>query len=353
MSKQTFNAQSLLQWYDGHQRILPWRAKMGETPNPYYVLLSEIMLQQTQVATVIPYFYRFIEHFPTLDRLASAKLDQVMSLWTGLGYYRRARNLHRCAQEIIQQGGEFPHTVKALKALSGIGDYTAAAVAAIAFNVPVVPIDGNVERLTARLFAIESVLPAAKKEIDQWAISLNKDKLAQQRAGDFAQALFDVGATLCKPKNPACLLCPLSKQCIGLQKGIAATLPRRAIKANKPVRYGVSFFIQDQKNRILFSKRPEKGVLAGTLELPSTVWEDHPISWHDAEKFIPYAGQWQEKGEITHIFTHFILKIRLYKMQKKLDLHYQRSHELWYPVESLKQYPFSSLMNKLVKLALD
>lgn len=353
MSKQTFDAKSLLQWYDRHQRTLPWRARHNEKPNPYYVLLSEIMLQQTQVTTVIPYFYRFIEHFPTLDQLAIADLDQVMAVWTGLGYYRRARNLHRCAQEIVQQGGVIPHTVEALKALSGIGDYTSAAVAAIAFHVPVVPIDGNVERLTARLFAIEDPLPQAKKRIDHLAKTLNKNDMAQQRAGDFAQALFDVGATICKPKNPSCLLCPLNKQCLGFQKNIAETLPKRAVKVSKPVRYGISFFVQDQEERVLFRKRSMQGILAGTLELPGTEWVNEPVSLQMKQKNMPYQGEWEEKGQMTHVFTHFILKITLYKMQKKIDLSCQRPEELWYDLQEMEHYPFSSLMKKLVKLALD
>lgn len=353
MSKQDFNAQPLLEWYDHHQRILPWRAKNNEKPNPYHVLLSEIMLQQTQVTTVIPYFYRFIESFPTLNMLAKASLDQVMSLWTGLGYYSRAKNLYRCAQEIMQGGGEIPHSVKALKTLSGIGAYTAAAVASIAYNVPVVPIDGNVERLTARLFAIDAELPKAKKTLDGIANHLNHDLIAQKRAGDFAQALFDIGATVCKPKNPGCLLCPLSEQCLGHQKGIAETLPKKAAKPIKPVRYGVVFFIQDQKGRILFRKRPEKGLLAGTLELPGTPWLENSVSITEARKHILFEGMFKEKGSVRHVFSHFTLQIKLYNMQEKVDLSLQNQDELWYDFKDLNRYPFSSLMKKLVQLALD
>ncbi len=353
MSQQIFDAQSLLQWYDYSQRILPWRAKNDEKPNPYHVLLSEIMLQQTQVATVIPYFYRFIEHFPTFNILAKAELDSVMSLWTGLGYYRRAQNLHQCAREVINYGGGLPQTVEALKKLSGIGNYTAAAVAAIAFNVPVVPIDGNVERLTARIFAIEKKLPKAKKYLDERASKLNHHPLAQKRAGDFAQALFDVGATICKPKNPNCLICPLSSQCLGFQKCIAETLPRKIEKTEKPIRYGIALFIQDRENKILFRKRPMKGLLAGTLELPSTSWELIPVSFDLAKKEIAYQGNFVKKGTITHIFTHFILHIDLYNMQEKLELSFQSRDELWYSFEELTFYPFSSLMKKLVQLALN
>lgn len=353
MSKKTFCAKPLLQWYDHHQRILPWRARKGEKPDPYYVLLSEIMLQQTQVKTVIPYFYRFIDRFPSLDRLAVASLDQVLALWTGLGYYSRARNLHQCAQEIMRQGGTIPQDIVALKRLSGIGNYTSAAVAAIGYNVPVVPVDGNIERITARLFAVEEPLPGVRKQLDKLAQTLNRDKIARQRASDFAQALFDVGATLCRPKNPSCLSCPLTEQCLAFQKGMVEVLPKRIGNMKKPVRYGISFFIQDSEGRILFRKRPMKGLLAGTLELPGTDWEDMPVSFQAVGNSLPYQGEWIKKGEITHVFTHFTLKITLYRFLRKLDLQLQRPEELWYSPETLEYHPFSSLMKKLVKLALD
>ncbi len=353
MSKQGFCAQSLLEWYDHNRRDLPWRAKKDEKPNPYYVLLSEIMLQQTQVATVIPYFYRFIEHFPTINILANADRDTVMSLWTGLGYYSRARNLHRCAQEIMRKNGEVPDTVKELKALSGVGNYTAAAIASIAYNVPVVPIDGNVERLTARLFTIDAELPKAKKYLDEKAGHLNDDLIAKQRAGDFSQALFDVGATICKPKKPSCLSCPLSRQCLGYKKGIAETLPRKVVKSSRPVRYGIAFFIQDREGRILFRKRPAKGLLGGTLELPGTQWDLKPISLDNAKESVGVKGLFEDKGCIKHVFTHFVLKLRLYKRIEKIDLSFRNRDELWYDFDDIQFLPFSSLMKKLVQLGFD
>nr|WP_240775355.1 hypothetical protein [Neokomagataea tanensis] len=203
----TLNASELLRWYDTHRRTLPWRGSDAERPSPYAVWLSEIMLQQTTVQAVIPYFERFLTDYPTVQALASAPLEDVLQRWAGLGYYARARNLHACAQKIAARGS-FPETVEELQALPGIGAYTARAVAAIAFGVPVIPVDGNVERVTARLFAVEDPIPGARPQLHRQAATLNHDPIAQKRPSDFAQALFDLGSSICTPRNPTCLPCP-------------------------------------------------------------------------------------------------------------------------------------------------
>ena len=233
----------LLAWYDRHRRILPWRleiwrARRGETPDPYRVWLSEIMLQQTTVKTVAPYYAKFLARWPTVEALAAASLDDVLRAWAGLGYYARARNLHACARAVVERhGGKFPASLEALRALPGIGDYTAAAVAAIAFDAPAVPVDGNVERVVTRLFAVEDALPAAKPEIKRLAASL----LPARRAGDFAQALMDLGATICSPKRPACALCPWNKSCLAFERGDQETFPRKARKREGRLRRGAAY----------------------------------------------------------------------------------------------------------------
>ena len=225
----------LLVWYDRHRRVLPWRARKGERPDPYRVWLSEIMLQQTTVKAVAPYYARFIARWPTVEALAAASLDDVLRAWAGLGYYARARNLHACAR-VVAKGhrGIFPDDVAALRALPGVGDYTAAAVVAIAFDAPAVPVDGNVERVVARLFAVEDAMPDAKPEIKRLATTL----LPARRSGDFAQAMMDLGATLCSPKRPACVLCPWNGECVAYARGDQETFPRKAPKREGQLQIG-------------------------------------------------------------------------------------------------------------------
>ncbi|HEX7970237.1 MAG TPA: A/G-specific adenine glycosylase, partial [Stellaceae bacterium] len=225
----------LLDWYDRHRRDLPWRAKPGERPDPYRVWLSEIMLQQTTVATVGAYFGRFMARWPDVSALAEASLDEVLHLWQGLGYYARARNLHACARAVVERcGGRFPETEAELRALPGIGDYTAAAVAAIAFGRAATPVDGNIERVMARLFAHAEPLPDAKSVLRRLAATLTP----AERAGDYAQAVMDLGATVCTPKKPKCILCPWREACRGRMQGIAESLPARRAKGEKPLRRG-------------------------------------------------------------------------------------------------------------------
>ncbi|EUK19190.1 A/G-specific adenine glycosylase [Commensalibacter papalotli (ex Servin-Garciduenas et al. 2014)] len=348
MSTQNSYATLILHWYDQHQRILPWRAKTGTIPNPYHVLLSEIMLQQTQVATVIPYFNNFIKNFPTLNDMAHAPLDKIMAMWTGLGYYSRARNLHRCVQEIVKQGGAVPKTQEALKALPGIGEYTSAAILSIGYNQPYVPIDGNVERITARLFAVQEPLPSSKPALAMLAKTLNNHEEALVRPGDFAQGLFDIGATICKPKNPLCLICPLSDVCKAHQEKIADLLPKKQKKAEKPTKFGVSLFIQNSQGQLLFRKRPEKGVLAGTMELPSTIWSEQFPSLEQAIIETDCKGEYKKLGDIKHVFTHFTLKIRLYALVGHPDFITQDQKNIWLDLKELHHYPCSTLMRKMI-----
>jgi A/G-specific adenine glycosylase len=299
------NPAALLAWYDRHRRIMPWRARPGEVADPYRVWLSEIMLQQTTVAAVIPYYERFLARFPTIHALASAPTDAVMSAWAGLGYYARARNLHACAKAISASGGAFPRTVEGLLQLPGIGPYTARAVAAIAFGVPVVPVDGNVERVSARLYAIREPIPAAKPAIAAWAERFAAHPAARSRASDFAQALFDLGATLCT-QRPACAICPLSESCI------ADDLPARTPKKPRPIRHGALFWLTDAENRVLLRRRPASGLLGGMTELPGTEWRPVPFTQGEALSAGPMPAAWRQAGRVRHVFTHFELHLDIF-----------------------------------------
>ncbi len=302
----------LLDWYDRHARTMPWRigpaARAGGTvPDPYFVWLSEIMLQQTTVATVGDYFPRFTAAWPTVADLAAADLDQVLQAWAGLGYYARARNLHKCARIVSGElGGRFPDTEEALMALPGIGPYTAAVIAAIAFDRPATVVDGNVERVIARLRRIETPLPGAKPEIGAAAAALTPDL----RPGDYAQAIMDLGATICTPRNPACALCPWQKGCAAQAASVQADLPRKAPKKSKPVRRGVVFWLNRSDGAVLLRRRPEKGLLGGMMEFPSTPWETMLPA--DPERHAPVAANWVPlPGLVRHTFTHFHLELEV------------------------------------------
>ena len=290
---------------------MPWRALPGEVADPYRVWLSEIMLQQTTVAAVGPYFDRFLTRFPTVQDLAGADENAVMQAWAGLGYYARARHLHAGARAVAAVGGVFPPEVTALRAIPGIGPYTANAVAAIAFGIPVVPVDGNVERVTARLFAIEAPLPAAKSILARAAATLNAAPEAQARASDFAQALFDLGATICT-RNPACAICPWTAHCLGRVAGIAAELPRKAAKKPRPFRHGAQFFLTDAHGRVLLRRRPPRGLLGGMVELPGTEWRASPWPMAEAFTHAPMQAPWRQAGQVEHVFTHFALSLDVY-----------------------------------------
>ncbi len=269
------------------------------------------MLQQTTVAAVGPYFRRFLERFPSVAALAAAPADQVMEAWAGLGYYARARNMHACAQAVVAAGG-FPRDLAGLRALPGVGAYTAAAVASIAFGLPVVPVDGNVERVAARVFAIDTPLPAGKGRIEAAARRLGADPVAQARPADFTQALFDLGATVCTPRNPACALCPWQAACLGRRLGDPALLPVKAPRKLRPLRHGVQFWLQDAAGQVLLRRRPPSGLLGGMLGLPGTAWRGD--RWGEAEALAgaPQAGAWRRLGQARHGFTHFELHLEVY-----------------------------------------
>ena len=301
-------AAALLAWYDRHRRALPWREALRD---PYRIWLSEVMLQQTTVAAVTPRWRRFLARFPSIQDLAAAPWDAVAEEWAGLGYYARARNLHACARAVAALGG-FPDTVEGLRALPGIGAYTAAAVAAIAFDRPVVPLDGNVERVVSRLCAIEAPLPGIRPTLAGLAQLWMRQEAARARPADFVQALFDLGATLCTPRNPDCLLCPWQADCAGRQAGIAASLPRKAARKLRPLKRGVHFLLTDTAGRILLERRPEKGLLGGMLGLPGTPWREAAWSREEALAFAPALLPWREMpGEAKHGFTHFELRMTL------------------------------------------
>jgi len=298
----------LLAWYDRHRRSMPWRALPGQVPDPYHVWLSEIMLQQTTVATVGPYFERFLGLWPKVADLAAADLDEVLHGWQGLGYYARARNLHKCAG-VVATGldGVFPDTEADLLKLPGIGPYTAAAIASIAFGRKATVVDGNVERVMARLFAVTDPLPGSKDRLRDHAVDLTPDA----RCGDYAQATMDIGATICTPKKPACAICPLIDDCEARRLGIADDLPKKTPKAERPTRRGVAFWIVAPDGSVLLRRRIEAGLLGGMMEVPSTDWvPDGAWTDEDAVKHAPLAADWKPvKGLVRHTFTHFHLEL--------------------------------------------
>ncbi|MEZ5911214.1 MAG: A/G-specific adenine glycosylase [Paracoccaceae bacterium] len=299
---------SLLRWYDGHARDLPWRVgpearRAGQRPDPYRVWLSEIMLQQTTVAAVRSYFERFTTLWPDIAALAAAEDSAVMAEWAGLGYYARARNLLKGARAVADgASGQLPRTEAELRALPGIGAYTAAAVAAIAFDQPATVVDGNVERVMARLFAVETPLPAARPRLRDHAASLTPSR----RPGDHAQALMDLGATICRPRQPDCARCPLSAFCAGHREGIAAQLPRKAVKPARPQRQGTVWIARRKADGAwLVERRPETAMLGGMLGWPGTDWDGNASGSDEP----PVAAGWQLAGHVRHVFTHFSLEL--------------------------------------------
>ena len=292
---------ALLDWYDAHGRTLAWRTGR---PDPYRVWLSEVMLQQTTVPHATPYFLKFTKGWPTVSDLAAAADAEVMAAWAGLGYYARARNLVACARAVARDhGGVFPDTEAALRALPGIGPYTAAAVAAIAFNRAANVVDGNVERVMARVFAVETPLPAAKFELTTLAAGFVTD----HRPGDWAQALMDLGATVCRPKSPLCLVCPVASFCGGLKTGAPEAYPRKTAKAARPRRFGHAFVLVRDDGAVAVTRRPDKGLLGGMLGLPTTDWSAEVLP-----PLPPLVADWRDAGEVEHVFTHFSLTLRVW-----------------------------------------
>ncbi len=305
-------AAALLEWYDRDRRDLPWRSAPGQAANPYAVWLSEVMLQQTTVKAVAPYFAQFLMRWPTVQDLAAAREDDVLAAWAGLGYYSRARNLHRCAQVVCEtHDGVFPSDEAELRKLPGIGPYTAAAISAIAFQRPATPVDGNIERVTARLFNIDTPLPQAKPRLKAAASTLTPD----QRPGDFAQAMMDLGATICTPRRPSCLMCPLQALCQAHAEGVAETLPRRSQKPERPTRVGAAFVALSDDGQVLLRQRPATGLLARMSEVPGTDWSEGGFpADDDALKIAPVkAAWWKVPGCVVHTFTHFRLELVVFR----------------------------------------
>ena len=347
-------AGALLDWYDRERRTLPWRAQGRARSSAYRVWLSEVMLQQTTVKAVIPYFEAFVARWPTVEGLAAARLDDVLAAWAGLGYYSRARNLHRCARMVVERhGGRFPRSQEELRTLPGIGPYTAAAIAAIAFGAAATPVDGNIERVVARLFAVETPLPAAKGELRGLAAELTPAR----RAGDHAQALMDLGATVCTPKRPSCLVCPVAQWCAGRARGLAALLPLRAVKPERPVRVAMAFVALREDGCVLLRRRPEAGLLGGMLEVPSTNWAAALPPVKAALRAAPVAGDWRAvPGPVTHAFTHFRLEAAVYRAVVPADAALTPEADparcQWLARRDLDRAALPSVMRKIVAHAL-
>jgi A/G-specific adenine glycosylase len=317
-------SEALLRWFAVDKRRLPWRVETGERPDPYRIWLSEVMLQQTTVAHAAPYFEAFTRRWPTVQALAAAPEGDVMAAWAGLGYYARARNLIACARAVANDlGGRFPDTEEGLRRLPGIGRYTAAAVAAIAFGRRAVVVDSNVERVVARLFAVETPLPAAREEIYRLADSITPEA----EAGDFAQAMMDLGATLCTPRSPDCGRCPLAAPCEARRGGVPDRFPLKAAKAAKPRREGIAYWLEHD-GHVLLVRRPPRGLLGGMLALPTDG--------------APVQAEWREAGSVDHVFTHFALNMRLLCADAE-----RRSHGTWWPIDRLGEAGLPTLFARL------
>jgi A/G-specific adenine glycosylase len=342
-------APALLRWYDKHARALPWRIgpkarKAGARADPYAVWLSEIMLQQTTVATVGPRYAEFLQRWPDVKAMAASPLDDILGAWAGLGYYARARNLHKCAVVVARDhGGNFPDTEEGLRTLPGVGAYTAAAIAAIAFDRRAVVVDGNIERVVARLFEIETPLPAAKTEIKRRADAIWPAK----RSGDFAQALMDLGAGVCRPKSPSCLICPIADHCGARASATQENYPLRAAKKPKPRRTGAIFAMTNAKGEMLFERRPEKGLLGGMMGLPGTPWAEDLSE--DVFAHAPVRAKWKKAGEATHTFTHFHLTLDVYAAPAPKAFR-KRADQQWIALDDAK---LPTVMRKAMRAALD
>lgn len=341
---------AMLDWYDRHARALPWRVSpadraRGILPDPYRIWLSEVMLQQTTVATVKAYFEKFTARWPSVADLGAEPQEEVLKEWAGLGYYARARNLHKCAQTVVaEHGGAFPNTEEALLELPGIGAYTAAAIASIAFDRRATVLDGNVERVMARLFAVEDPLPGSKKALYALADTLTPDA----RPGDYAQAVMDLGATVCTPRSPACGICPLMAGCAGRKAGIAESLPRKTPKKAKPTRHGIAWVGTREDGALLLNRRPQTGLLGGMMEVPGSDWTEGALP-PDAASSAPLPGHWTQAGEARHTFTHFHLILIVQRATFPMDAEPERGQWIARPEALSEALP--TVMKKALKAA--
>ncbi len=330
----------LLDWYDSHARSLPWRAPPGENaPAPYRVWLSEVMLQQTTTAAAAPYFRKFTERWPDVEALAAASEEDVMAAWAGLGYYSRARNLIACARQVVALGG-FPKKETELRKLPGLGAYTSAAIAAIAFGERAVVVDANVERVVSRLFAIEEPLPTSRKTIRAKADIITPDK----RAGDFAQAMMDLGASVCSSRDPQCLLCPLSGACMGRAAGDPARLPVKPPRKVKPERKGAAYWIE-REGKVWLVRRRRAGMLGGMRALPDDGWSAQA----DGSGNPPLEGEWHPAGMVRHVFTHASLELSVYRHEGGID---PKGDGEWWPIMGIEDAGLPTLFAKAARLVL-
>lgn len=338
----------LLSWYDQNHRHLPWRINPAEQmkgiiPDPYKVWLSEVMLQQTTVEAVKPYFKKFLKLWPDIFSLSQAPQDDIMKAWAGLGYYSRARNLKNCAHQLVKDyGGKFPQSVKTLRTLPGIGDYTASAIAAIAFGIPVAAVDSNVERVITRLFAIASALPKAKSEIKE----KTQEIISLKRPGDFAQAIMDLGAIICTPRKPSCLLCPLQSLCKATKMQKAEAFPVKAVSKKRPLKTASAFIILNKNGQIYLEKRHNKKLLGGMTQIPNSIEINNENHLQNA----PFSANWQFKGQITHIFTHFSLKLNIYYIDGICNM--KTENGWWCDVQHLTKEALPTVMKKAISAAI-
>lgn len=332
-----------MRWYDAARRDLPWRAKPGQLADPYRVWLSEIMLQQTTVATVKSYYDAFLKRWPTVGDLARAPLDDVLHAWAGLGYYARARNLHKCAQVVATaHGGIFPDSEEALRALPGVGDYTAAAIAAIAFGRQSAAVDGNVVRVLTRIYGLDRPLPGVRADVAERARSL----VPVVRPGDFAQALMDLGATVCRPRAPICAECPWTGGCVVFAAGNAEAFPVKAPKKAKPIRRGVAFWLARADGAVLLERRAEEGLLGGMIGVPTTEWRERPWDAVSARRQAPGRTEWTVlPGIVRHTFTHFHLELAVWRGMGPAD----RNDVIWAEPDTFDAHALPTLMKKIVR----
>jgi len=347
---------AIFAWYDAHARVLPWRSLPGARPDPYHVWLSEIMLQQTTVVTVGPYYAKFLTQWPTVRHMAAASLDDILIAWAGLGYYARARNLHKCAAAVTADfDGVFPNSREELLTLPGIGPYTAAAISSIAFDKPETVVDGNIERIIARLYRIKEAMPIAKKPITEYAERLTPT----DRPGDYAQALMDIGATICTPRKPNCAACPVSKHCAAFDAGDMERYPVKAPKKIKPTRRAVIFWLEAPDGTVLLRRRAEKGLLGGMMEFPSTLWQEEDVSLEIAvdqfhqENGISLVGQMKEAALVRHTFTHFHLELRPIIVREFPEDTVAVEVGRWVRQQEFGNHALPTLMKKVIKSVQD